>query len=275
MTNNNFDEKHFFDNYTSFYTTGTTGTRPSKLNNRYLAMIHNNKKIIEGSSILDLASHDGRWSFAAIKTGAKRVYGIEAVESLVSRSVENMKKYGITSEKYSFVVGDIFEQLKKLTPKEFDVVFCFGVFYHTVDQMLLIREIKRLQPRYLILDTEVTLSNDPIIRIRKETPYLSDPLSPDSKFIVGRPSKRGIEMMLESVGFDYSYYDWKNSGIKDWKPLEIYSSKKSILLKKAARYALSMLIHSKDKKKISRQDLVRYATTKRVTLVARNLTLPD
>ena len=67
---------NFFDSFSAYYKTGMTGTRPDMLNNRYNALIRNNENIIKDSIILDLASHDGRWSFAALKTGAKKTIEI-------------------------------------------------------------------------------------------------------------------------------------------------------------------------------------------------------
>lgn len=134
--------------------------------------------------------------------------------------------------------------------------------------MELIREIKRLDPKYLILDTEITLSKIPIVRIRKEHYSIPDPLIPNDRYIVGRPSKSGIEMMLNAINFDYTYFDWSQVHINDWKDLEIYTSKKSILLKKIFNFILSTITNSN---KTSRQDLIRYVTTKRVTILAKNL----
>ena len=70
-----------------------------------------------------------------------------------------MKKYGISEERYHFGVGDIFEEIKKISPNEIDVVFCFGIFYHVSNHMELLKEIKKLQPKYLILDTAWVLKN--------------------------------------------------------------------------------------------------------------------
>jgi predicted nicotinamide N-methyase len=270
-TPKNFSQTNFFDTYPAFYKTGTAGMDYTRLNSRYMALIHNNKQIIRNSSILDLASHDGRWSFAAIKNGANKVFGIEIEDGLAKNSLENFKKYEIPSKKYSFIVGDLFEEIKKLKPKEFDVIFCFGIFYHIMNHMQLIREIKRLEPKYLILDTEVTLSKYPIIRIHQEVPPITDPLIPNDRYIVGRPSKSGIEMMLKAIGFDFQYYDWRNSGFIKTESLEEYDLKKSLLLKKALRYSVSLITNSK--RKYHKHQLIRYITTKRVTMVAKNLSL--
>ncbi len=108
---------HFFDHFPEFYKTSKTGPFPNRLNNRYLALIENNKEIIKNSSILDIASHDGRWSFAALKNDASKVIGVEPRENLVKNSCRNMEFYGIPKEKYHFIKGDIFQEIQKIKPK--------------------------------------------------------------------------------------------------------------------------------------------------------------
>tara|TARA_B100000929_G_scaffold97620_2_gene76667 strand:- start:1717 stop:2529 length:813 start_codon:yes stop_codon:yes gene_type:complete len=264
----NLKKVNFFDEYSSFYKTGQTGTKPKMLNARFLALIENNKEIIENATILDLANHDGRWSLAALKNGAKKVYGIEGKKELVQKGLENMKKYGIPEDKYNFVVGDIFEEIKKIPSREIDVVFCFGIFYHVSNHMELLKEIKKLQPKYLILDTEINKSKSPIVRFRKEPYYTPDSTISFEKFIAGRPSQSALNMMLDALDFKITYYNWKKN-IQDWNGLEIYSSENSILLKRCIMYGLSLMRDKKEKEK-RRNDLVRYCTTKRITLVAEN-----
>jgi len=264
----NLKKVNFFDEYSSFYKTGQTGTKPKMLNARFHALIENNREIIENSTILDLANHDGRWSLAALKNGAKKVYGIEGKKELVQKGLENMKKYGVPEDKYNFVVGDIFEEIKKIPSREIDVVFCFGIFYHVSNHMELLKEIKKLQPKYLILDTEINKSKLPIVRFRKEPYYTPDSTISFEKFIAGRPSQSALIMMLGALDFKITYYNWEKN-IRDWKGLEIYSSENSILLKRCIMYALSIMRDKKEKEK-RRNDLIRYYTTKRITLVAEN-----
>ena len=260
--------ENFFDEYSIFYETGQTGVRPKMLNARFRALIENNKKIIENSTILDLANHDGRWSLAALKNGAKKVYGIEGKKELVQKGLANMKKYGVPEDDYNFVVGDIFNEIKKIPPNQIDVVFCFGIFYHVSNHMELLKEIKRLQPKYLILDTEISKSKDPIIRLRKEPYFTPDGTISFEKFIAGRPSQTALNMMLNALDFKIEYFDWEKN-VDDWKGLEIYSSKNSILIKRIILYLLSLGSNKKTKTK-RRNDLIRYHTTKRITLVAKN-----
>jgi hypothetical protein len=138
--------------------------------------------------------------------------------------------------------------------------------------MELLTRIKKLNPKYLILDTEINKSKLPIVRFRKEPYFTPDSTMSFKKFIAGRPSQSALNMMLEALDFKITYYDWEKN-IQDWKGLEIYSSENSILLKRGIKYALSFIRNKKEKQK-SRNDLVRYHTTKRITLVAENQSIP-
>ncbi len=271
---NDYDENNFFDSFPVFYQTSKTSAEANRLNHRYTALIHSNKEIIKNSSILDLGSHDGRWSFAAIKSGAKRVLGIEGREELVKVSFETMEKYRIPREKYSFEVGDIFEKIKEIKPNEFDVVFCFGIFYHIMNHMLLLHEIKRLRARYLILDTKITTSKKPTIHIRQENSQdegmgIPDSSQIDNHVLAGRPSKSSVEIMLNSLGFNFYYYDWLNSGIKNWKNLEDYQLKNRVPLNSAVRYGFSVIKDFKNKRKTFRSDIAQ-TRSGRITIVAKN-----
>jgi len=217
----------FFDDYPEFYKTSKTSPFPNRLTSRYRALIESNKAIIQNSSILDLGSHDGRWSFAAIKNGAVNVLGIEGREHLVKNSYKNMELYKIPKEQYSFIKGDIFEEIKKIPPETFDIVFCFGLFYHIMNHIELLEEIKRLKAKYLILDTAISESDKPIIKLMEddsndEASGIKSKNSPSHQVLVGHPSKIAIEMMLKNLGYDFFYYDWHNVGIENWEHIEDY-----------------------------------------------------
>jgi hypothetical protein len=68
----------FFDQCDRFYTTSHVGNWPVRLNTRYRAIIGGNEQHLRGRRVLDVASHDGRWSFAAVQAGCAHVTGIEA-----------------------------------------------------------------------------------------------------------------------------------------------------------------------------------------------------
>jgi len=191
-------------------------------------------ELIKDRMILDIASHDGRFSFAAIKNGAAHVIGIEGKPHLVKNSIKNMERYGIPKNKYSFIVGDIHEEIKKIEPGKIDTIFCFGFFYHTMHHMFLLSQIKRLEPYYLILDSNVLASNEPIIRVGaqggKEGSAISSENTKNNKTIVGKPSRKAIEIMLDNLGFSFEYYDWPNRDFSDWKFLGDYKNGMRITL---------------------------------------------
>ena len=226
------ETENFFDTYQDFYKTSITGASPSRLNARYEALIKSNKEIIENSSVLDLASHDGRWSFAALMNNASRVLGIDGREDLVKSSIETMKKYKIPAEKYSFIVGDITKELKNMTEGTIDVVFCFGIFYHITDHSALLGDIKKLKPKYLILDTRISAFKIPAIRLRVEDSQKPGASikgdSPVQNVIVGIPSRSAVEFMLKKLGFSFTYFDWHGKDRQNWKGIHDYQNSQRV-----------------------------------------------
>jgi len=157
----------FFDQYPKFYESGINSSA-NRMQQRFNAIIENNEKIIKNSTVLDLASHDGRWSFAALKNGAKFSTGIEGRKSKVEKSYELMKEYDVQNEKFEFIHGDVHKEISKIESGKYDVVFCLGFFYHTLRHEFLISEIKRISPKFLILDTMINQNEGPTIRLRSE-----------------------------------------------------------------------------------------------------------
>jgi len=216
----------FFDAYPDFFETSTSGHR-NRLNKRYRAIIEPNLDIIRGKSILDIASHDGRWSLAANKAGARYILGIEARDHLVKHARENMRKYGVPDGQVEFMLGDVFEVLKGFEPGRFDTVLCLGFFYHTLYHMELLNQIARLNPKHLILDTCVDVDPDPMVVVQYED--VTDETAgavPDEGgrtcLLVGHPTKKALEMMLRSAGFSCRYIEWQALGIRNWEFLREY-----------------------------------------------------
>ena len=197
-----FDREHFFDAFPRFLDTSETGQRIERFNGRYLALIDSNRDLINGATVLDLASHDGRWSFAALQNGATKVVGIEHKPGLVRKSRENMEFYGVSPQSFDFILGDMFDVIDDV--ECCDVVFCFGVFYHINNHMLLLSKIARLNPRVLILDTNISLSDRPVIELVHEE---------NGGPLIGRPSKPGLEEMFASFGWSFDCFDWIASGL--------------------------------------------------------------
>ena len=212
----------FFDSYPEYYQSGVN-PYPNRLNERYNALIKNNKKIISGKRILDLASDNGRWSFAAIKNGASKVIGIEFLLKSVKTANNLMTIYNVSKEKFQFIEGKIHKIIKQIEPNSIDTVFCFGYLYHTMYHMNLFSKIKNLNPKHIIIDTNISKNDAPVIEIRPKKRIISE------HKIEGYPSKSGLEAMLNEFGFhNFQYYDWPSKNLEDWKNLGDYKNRKRI-----------------------------------------------
>jgi len=150
-------ETGFQVNYenTPFLQTSETGPHPNRLNWRCEILLTRNQKAIKGKRILDLASHDGRFSWACLELGANHVTGVEGRQHLVESATDNLMGLGYKPEEFTFIQGDIFDYLPGVKPQEFDTILCLGFFYHTVRQIELLSEIKRIQPKFMVLDTYI------------------------------------------------------------------------------------------------------------------------
>jgi len=183
----------------------------------------------------DLASHDGRFSFAAIKFGASHVIGIEGNPNLVKKTIENMEKYNIPKSKYDFISADIHQEIQKIQPNTINTVFCFGFFYHTIHHAYLLDQIRKLKPQNLIIDSNVIISDSKILEISvqgggNEGSAILSPDTKNNKTLVGMPSRLAIELMLDNMKFSFKNYDWLDKKIVDWTGLGDYKSGSRITL---------------------------------------------
>ena len=218
--------RSFFDDYPRFYEKSQTGSDKVRLSTRYRALIEANAGIMTGKRVLDLASHDGRWSLAALKAGAKHVLGVEARSEWVEEANKNLSLYGIPKSRYRFTHSDALEAMQRLKPGSVDVIVCFGFFYHTMEHMALLASMKRLEPEHLVLDTSISRADPAIIELREEA-VLHESTSvaaydEGSTVLIGWPSRRAIEMMLSHLNFSYTYFDWWKLNIANWAGIDDY-----------------------------------------------------
>jgi hypothetical protein len=219
--------KPFFENFDQFYSTSQTSPYPHRLNGRHQAIIGQSQVQLAGARVLDIASHDGRWSFAALHAGASHVTGIEPRQELINNAKETFSNYGINDSQYDFICGDVFDHL---AGKTFDVIMCLGFYYHTIRHAELLDLMERTGARYIVIDTEVTPELDGLspmsdhdVRNVFNNSYkvemLRDPvddqqmafedkLTRNGHTLVGRPSRQAIAYMAKHFGYQYSEYDW-------------------------------------------------------------------
>lgn len=217
----------FFDRFDRFYSTSTTSPFRDRLNSRHQAIIERNANHLKGKRVLDIASHDGRWTFAALQAGSAHVTGIEPRQELIDNALDTFEYYGVDRSTFSFERGDVFELLRD---REFDVVLCLGFYYHTVRHAELLDLIERTGADLVVIDTEVTPAaeeggvpsgDDP--RVVFGNPYsiqlLRDPvdsqqmawqdsMTRNGHTLVGRPSRAAIRFMSEHFGFTVDTFNW-------------------------------------------------------------------
>jgi hypothetical protein len=232
--------KQFCDLYPRFLETTETIASPSRLNNRWRAIISWNQTILAGRRIIDLGSHDGRWSFAASKVGAAYVLGIEGRAHLVDKALGNFKFYNVPSAAYRFITGDAVEKLKEIEKGSADVMMCLGFFYHTMEHMRLLLEARRIGIRYLIIDTgispalesTITLAFEPIGDTRNSIDYGR---TGREKALVGIPSKSALTAMLDYAGYDVVSFDWHDGSVREWLDLQDYYERSRVTIRATIR----------------------------------------
>jgi predicted RNA methylase len=158
--------------------------------------------------------------------GASYVLGIEARPYLVAAAREQLSRRPV-SNRIEFRTGDVMSELPQLS-ETFDTVMCFGFLYHMIDHMVLLRAIRRLNPKHLIIDTHISSRPGAIIEVWEEAvdaesaAAVPDPGSP-GRALKGFPTQSALEMMLKAAGFgEISYWNWKKAGIKCWADLKDY-----------------------------------------------------
>lgn len=200
----------FFDDYPRFLETSTMHASFERLNARYTMLIDRHRQLLEGATVLDLASHDGRFTLAALRAGARRVVGVEIDDVLVERAHANMAAYDVAPTSYEFVTRDMFRHFDELD--EFDVVLCFGILYHINDHMQLLSNIAGVQPKWIIVDTKISQLEGSVIEVR--SPLGASPPALGSQ-VEGYPSRIALDVMLASFGWDLEHLDWSASGLLD------------------------------------------------------------
>jgi hypothetical protein len=197
----------FFERFPRFYLTSGTAATPARLNLRYEAIFGQNRDIFEGASVLDLGSHDGRWSLASLATGARLVIGIEARPELVEAATENLGEYGYGADRVRFVTGDVHEVLNT-QDFEAHVVLCLGFLYHTLRYNELLHGIRRTNARYLIVDTFSPHMMRPVpsVKVVTEDAHEQGKAAADSyahgpSVLVGLPNLAAIRTMLGAYGY--------------------------------------------------------------------------
>jgi hypothetical protein len=196
-----------------------------RLNRRYEHIIWPIEGEIKNARVLDLGSHDGRWPYAIAAAGAKEVVGIEGRPELVAEydSYPSSEFKG----KVRFIVGDYLAEMDRLLAanEKFDIVFCLGVFYHTMHHYRMLTQMRAFEPKIIVIDSIFSLAKTPsIVLLRNATNEKMNAIAEmqDQPWIpAGTPSIPAVELMANSLGLELNVVPWnvpaqQRQGISDY-----------------------------------------------------------
>lgn len=182
-----------------------------RLEQRHRLIIDPFQPQIEGARVLDIAAHDGRWSYALAHAGAAEVVGVEARRELIDRFAHFPED--VFRDRITLVCNDLFAEIEARVAagEQFDVVALYGIFYHIMDHFRLLSLIRRLRPELIIIDSEFIKADNAMVQVLKEE--ISNPLNAVTEVagitqtVVGIPSRRATQFMAEALGMELSWVD--------------------------------------------------------------------
>ena len=194
---------------------GYSAKERRRCNARYQTFIEPNKALVEGARVLDLGSYDGRWSYAALESGAASVVGIERRQEFVDRS--HFFINGDMRERARFICEDMFEALPRLLAdgERFDVILCLGVFYEVMDHRRLLQLMAAFEPKLIIVDTNLVDTDEGLIRVR------IDANNPKTS-LAGVASRGAVASMARSLDLELRYEAWEPAHFEEHDGLNDY-----------------------------------------------------
>ena len=161
---------------------------------------------LKDSSVLDLASHDGRWAYAFADAGAGKVTAVEPRAALVAAF--DAFPDDAAKAKVNFECAEAIAYLEHAggAGRTFDIVAILGFLYHTMEHTRLFRAVQKLHPKIIVVDSEFLMAKNSVIQITAER--TDNPLNAVSDFagqektLVGTPSVRAMERFADMIGYD-------------------------------------------------------------------------
>lgn len=207
------------------------------LNGRVEVLLNRNSDLIREARVLDLASHMGTLSYAALQLGAGQVHGIDTEDSMIRKGRQLFETMGVSRDAFEFEVRDVFEFLEQCPPGAFDTVFCFGLLYYVMEPFRLLQAMARVARRGILLDTftaryaalqgkDAHQYHPHITDELLETPILLTSLTQSEKkdyrlpnafsykgkdlALTTFPSRALLEIWFQALGLDFELLDWRD-----------------------------------------------------------------
>jgi hypothetical protein len=233
----------------------------NRVNERYKRIVTANIDHVAGKRILDLAAHDGRWTWAALKSGASYVEAVEGRPELVAAANEALASY--PKETFRFRQGDIFdylEEIRRTHVGRFDTILCLGIFYHIAEHFRLLQLMTGLQPSAIILDTALINTPEPKITFQPEATESKLNAIPgdaeDECALVGTMSRGLLKQWCDLNGWQVTYIPWRRQDISDTASLHDYLAAGQ---QERARFTCLLTPMSADERSQARVAIIRKA----------------
>ncbi len=161
-------------------------------------------KDLTGKTVLDLACWDGYYSRVAAQHGAKLVVGVDNCSAEMRMSnLSQEEAIHLVMSKQRQVMADLpfhFIPLNVLDidrlPMQFDLVMCFGIYYHLPDPYTLFEKIRGVCREQLVIEGMVNPGeSQPVMYYIKPGQIGGDPTN------YWAPTSNCMKLMLERVGF--------------------------------------------------------------------------
>lgn len=207
--------------------------KSNRHNKRYQAMFASRPGLFRDARVLDIASHDGRWSFASLTMGAAHVTGVEPRQNLVARSLSNFDSLAVPRGAYRFRQSDIFDFFQ-VNHEMFDVILCLGFMYHTYRHPEIMAHIRKRNPRSIIIDSQVNQLPGLACTIHKDHgaddyQAVTNDTSISDYTYCATPSVELIKQMVWDFGYRCEMVDWGNLlGTEPGPDVEDYASGKRV-----------------------------------------------
>ncbi len=203
----------------------------NRFNWRCETLLTRNRTLIEDKVVLDLACNTGRLSYPCLRLGAKKVIGVEARQELIDQGKEYLTDPDLKN-RMEFVKSDVFDYLASAESKSFDTILCFGFLYHTVRQVEFFRQVQRLSPKNVIIDTSVATNyvwyglknffkKPPMLLMITEDPSKTSDTT-DVDGVAFWPTCSFLEKMFDTINYNYTELDYHRNGVTNWLGMEDY-----------------------------------------------------
>lgn len=204
------------------------------LNGRVDTLLARHADVIQDCQVLDLASHMGTLSYAALQLGARQVHGVDTEEAMIRKGENLFNQMEVRPDTYRFEVKDVFEFLEACEPDSFDTVLCFGLLYYVMEPFRLLKLMERVARKCILLDTftaryaalqgkdaqqyqhlkdetfetpilltSLTQSAKKDYRLPNSFPYKGKELA-----LTTFPSRALLEIWFQVLGLDFRFLEW-------------------------------------------------------------------